>query len=102
VRTLQQIPKMKSWKVAEAIALLGDVTTDTKVSAACAILIQLQCIISLSTVLFSQDFHPMSEGPTLHFISHTTYINVIFLSVFCLLPASHHIPNRKQTNISYI
>jgi hypothetical protein len=76
VRTLQQIPKMKSWKVAEAIASLGDVTIDTKVSAACAIVIQLQCIISLSTVLFSQDFHPMSEGPTLHCIYHTTYIQM--------------------------
>jgi len=102
VRTLQQIPKMKSWKVAEAIASLGDVTIDTKVSAACAILIQLQCIISLSTALFNQGFHPMSEGPTLHFISHITYMNVIFLSVFCLLPASYNVPNRKHTKILYI
>lgn len=99
MRTLQQIPKMRSWKVAEAIASLGDVTIDTKVSAACAILIQHQCIRSLSTVLFSQDFHPMSEQPTLHFISHTTYINVLFLSDFCVLPASYNIPNRKHTNI---
>lgn len=102
MRTLQQIPKMKSWKVAEAIASLGDVTIDTKVSAACTILIQLQCTISLSTVLFSQDFHPMSEWPTLQFISHTTYINVFFLSVFCLLPASYNIPNRKHIKISHI
>jgi hypothetical protein len=39
VRTHQQILKMKSWKAAVAIASLGDVTIDIKVSDACAILI---------------------------------------------------------------
>jgi len=98
VRTLQQTPKMKSWKVAEAIASLGDVTIDTKVSAACAIPIQLQRIISLSAVLFSQEFHPMSEGPTLYFISHTTYINIVFcqFSVCYLLPTTYLTENTQR------
>jgi hypothetical protein len=53
MRTLPQTLRMNSWRAGVAIVSPGDATTDTRVSAATVILIQLHAYICLYTVSFS-------------------------------------------------